>query len=134
MDHGRRDAADGSSPFCYVVPPGVPGPSFALFVNAAATADEPRVELVCGAAHAGITGGVASEAADGALPMEKIRDLMCVSVVRANPETDDEEAVHETKGRYMKGAIGVALGGSPSSEDVPKYAGSPAKRFFGGVR
>lgn len=124
----------GHLPFVTVVPPGVPGPPFALFVNAAATADEPRVELACGAAHAGVTGGVASEAADGALPMEKIRDLLCVSAVRANPETDDEEAVNETKRRYMRGAIGVALGGSPSSEDVPKYAGSPANQFFGGVR
>lgn len=125
----------GHPPFVTVVPPGVPGPPFALFVNAAATADEPRVELACGGAHAGVTGGVASEPADGALPMEKIRDLLCVSAVGANPGThNDEEAVNETKRRYMRGAMGVALGGSPSSEDVLKYAGSPANQFFGGVR
>lgn len=124
----------GHPPFVTAVPPGVSGPAFAVFVNAAATADEPRVELAYGGAHVGVTGRVASEAAEGALPKEKIRDVLCVSAVRANPETDDEEAVNETKRRYMRGAMGVALGGSLSSEEVPRYAGSPANQFSGGVR
>lgn len=122
----------GHAPFVAVVRPSVPVLPFTLFVNKATMDGDSHVNLTFGAAQAGIAGGVASAVADGIVPANRVRDLLCIAAVYVNPQADDEGAVFENNRRAAREAIQAAVEETPSVEDVLALAGSPSNPFFGG--
>ena len=122
----------GHAPFVAVVRPGVPVLPFTLFVNKATMGEDSHVNLTFGAAQAGISGGVAGAVADGILPANEVRDLLCIAAVYVNPEADDERAVFENNRRSVREAIQAAVEETPTVEDVLALADAPSNPFFEG--
>ncbi|CAA9398450.1 MAG: Formaldehyde activating enzyme [uncultured Rubrobacteraceae bacterium] len=122
----------GHAPFVAVVRPGVPALPFTLFVNKATMGGDSHVDLTFGAAQAGISGGVAAAVADGLVPANEVRNLLCIAAVYVNPAADDEGEVFENNRRAVGEAIRAAVEETPTVEDVLALAEAPSNPFFGG--
>lgn len=121
----------GHTPFVAVVQPNVPTLPLTLFVNKAATNSEAHTGLTFGAAQAGVASGVADAVAEGLLPTEEVRELLCVAAVWVDPEAGDEDTVFANNRASAKGAIEAAVRETPALEEVLERRDSPSNPFYG---
>lgn len=120
----------GHTPFVAVIRPGLPARPFTLFVNKAAIENDEHARLTCGAAQAGIAGGVADAVTEGVMTDSDAAALILIAAVWVDPEADDEEAVYRNNREAVCSALRAGRHGEPVVEATLTAANVPWNPFF----
>ena len=108
----------GHAPFVAVLRPGLPVQPFTLFVNKAAIAGDSHGTLTWGAAQAGVAAGVADAVQGGAIPADRVGELVVIAAVWVNPAAADADAVFANNREATARALTAGADGRPTAAEV----------------
>jgi 5,6,7,8-tetrahydromethanopterin hydro-lyase len=97
----------------------------ATLVTVAAPAAGRHETLASGPAHAAVASAIARCVEEGVVPRGAVPDLLVLAALALDPATDDPDEVFAGVAAATTEAIGAAVGGSPSVDEVLAEARHP---------